>query len=303
MSFRVYILSGSQFVAGGLCPVLVQTLGGGARAYSLMAMIMAVYLMVVAWTCFAWTRDAPATQLNVQRKGQFWKALPTLFASRSYVALLLCKYFFLLGSTAHTATAAFYVKYVMHARDSVLGLFLLVYSVGMVVSQPLWLWLGRRIGKAACFSVAAALYAAISLTWAAMQPHLPQALFMVLSFANGFGAGGSMLMSQSMAPDAVDEDFHIRGIRREGSLMSFIALAEKGASASGLALVGIVLSRFHYAAPAPGQSLSGTAQQGIVMAFGVAPAVFFGVGAAWLLLRGRSSTPVAAVPVAAEASA
>jgi GPH family glycoside/pentoside/hexuronide:cation symporter len=301
MSFRVYVSSISQFIAGACIPLLIKAFGGTSKAYSLMAVVIGAYLAIVTYICFASTKRAPATQLTVTQRGQFWKTFPTLFASRSYVGLLLCKYTFLIGSTAHTAMAAFYVKYIMGAQGGVLAEFLLIYTVGMAVSQPLWLWIANRVGKVGCFGAAAILYSGVSTAWAVMHPHSPQFLFMALSFANGMGGGGSLLMSQSIAPDVIDDDFRVRGIRREGSLMSFVGLAEKASLASGLALVGTVLSVFHYVAPAKGQPLGAVAQQGIVIAFGVVPAVFMLIGAACLLLCRSPRVPAPIIiPVADE---
>ena len=85
-----------------------------------------------------------AIALSTTAREQFWSQLRTVFQSRLYVALVLVKATFLVGSTAHTVTATYYVRYVMQAPNTVLSAFLLVYSVGMIASQPAWLAACRR---------------------------------------------------------------------------------------------------------------------------------------------------------------
>lgn len=287
ISYRVYALAAAQFIAGGLAPLLVQYFGGGRAAYGDMALILSVAVIAAGLIAFLTTRNAPTTTLQPAAKSRFWSSLPTLFRSRIYVALVLVKATFLIGSTAHTATATYYVHYVMRATDSTLSLFLLAYSFGMVGSQILWLRVIKKLGKIRGFLIAAAVYTTISIFWALMGSHLPTGLFLFLSAVNGLGAGGLLLMSESMLPDAMEEDYRLSGLRREGTLASLFTFAEKASNAVGIAGVGLVLSWYGYAAPAPGEVLDGSGLRAILVAFGLMPALFVGGSTLWWLLARR----------------
>lgn len=290
ISFRIYAMAMTQFIVGGLAPMIVLWGGGGKDAYGLLGLALGCLVVGVASIAYLSTRKAPYTVFTGDMRTRFWSALPTLFKSRLYTTLVLLKATFLIGSTAHTATAAYYVHHVMRANDSILALFLVVYSGGMVLSQMLWLRLSRLLGRKVCFAIAAGLYAVISVIWAQMGEHIPTWVFLTLSALNGIGAGGILLVSEAMLPDAIEEDYHLSGIRREGTLASVFAFAEKFAHAAGLALTGLVLSYYNYTKPAPGTVVDGSALEGIMAAYGLLPAFFVGISMLWLLnLRGRDA--------------
>jgi GPH family glycoside/pentoside/hexuronide:cation symporter len=288
VSYRVYVLAAAQFLAGGVAPLLLDAFGGGRTAYSGMALVMGALVIAAGTTCFIATRTAPRTELTAAAKAQFWSALPTLFRSRLYVALLLVKATFLVGSTAHTVTAAYYVRYVMQAPNSSLSAFLLAYSIGMIGSQFVWLAACRRFGKIRSFVAASLLYATISIVWAQLDSGAPLGLFILLSFVNGTGAGGLLLTSESLLPDAIEDDCRRSGLRREGTLAAMFAFIEKGANALGVALVGFVLAWYQYRVPAAGEPITPNVVGAIMATFGLVPAAFVGVsGLWWLLYKGR----------------
>jgi GPH family glycoside/pentoside/hexuronide:cation symporter len=295
ISFRIYALAIAQFIAGGLAPMVLAAAGGGRPAYGVMAGVLAALIIIVATGCFTATRRARYTEMSHEMRARFWSALPTLFRSRLYVVLLLLKATFLIGSTAHTATAAYYVHHVMRASDATLSVFLVLYSVGMVFSQTIWLALTRRLGRIRCFIVAASVYTIASIGWANMSAEMPSSLFYALSMINGMGAGGILLVSESMLPEAIAEDYRLSGIRREATLVSLFSFAEKFALATGLILVGAVLSWYGYTRPAADAVVTGAQLEGVMTAFGLLPAVFVGASMVWLLLlRGDAARRAAA---------
>ena len=290
VSFRVYALAAAQFIGGGLAPLLFDAFGGGRSGFGGMAMVMGGLVMAAGTVAFIATRPAPRTSLTPTAKARFWSQLPTLFESRLYVALVLVKATFLVGSTAHTVTATYYVRYVMQAPNSVLSAFLLVYSIGMIASQFAWLRACRRIGKIRAFLVSTALYGTISILWAVLGNGAPTWLFIGLSFLNGAGAGGLLLASESLLPDAIEDDCRRSGLRREGTLASLFAFTEKGANALGVALVGLVLAAFQYKAPVTGETIPPNVVTAIMTCFGLIPALFVGVSGLWWLLIWRNAS-------------
>jgi glycoside/pentoside/hexuronide:cation symporter, GPH family len=288
VSYRVYALAAAQFIGGGLAPVLIDFFGGGRGGFGGMAMVMGGLVVVAGLTCFRATRPAPRTALTAAAKEQFWSQLPTLFQSRLYVALVLVKATFLVGSTAHTVTAAYYVRYVMQAPNSVLSAFLLVYSIGMIASQVAWLAACRRVGKVRSFLAATAIYGTISVLWALLGDGAPTWLFILLSFLNGIGAGGLLLSSESLLPDAIEDDCRRSGARREGTLASLFAFTEKAANALGVALVGFVLGWYQYQAPAAGEAVPANVASAIMTCFGLMPAFFVGISGLWWLVARRA---------------
>ncbi len=283
VSWRIYALAGAQFTAGGLAPLVVGGFGGDRAAFGKMALVFGGAIAVVAAICFVATRRAAATVLAGGAKARFFSELPTLLRSPLYRTLLLVKATFLVGASAHTVTAAYYVRYVLRASDGTLSLFLFAYSAGMVLSQYVWVRLAARFGKVVAFVPAAMLYTTVSIVWSFVNWEAAPWLIISLSLLNGAGAGGILLMSEALLPDAIQDDYRLSGLRREGTLAAGFAFAEKAANALGVAFAGFVLSWFGYAAPAPGMRPSAEALQGVMVAFGLVPAFFVGISCLWLL--------------------
>jgi GPH family glycoside/pentoside/hexuronide:cation symporter len=294
VSYRVYVLAFGQFAAGGIAPLLVSGFGGDRKAYSSMAAIFGVVIIGAAIICFAATRRAAATMMSTRARTHFFGELRSMFRSRLYTCLLLAKATLLIGASAHTVTAAFYVRYVLHSSDKTLSLFLFAYSGGIVLSQYLWFRLSAGAGKIVAYTAAALLYVVVSIIWSLMSFNVPVPAIILLSLLNGAGAGGVLLVSEAMLPDAIEEDYRISGIRREGTLASGFAFAEKAANAVGVALVGLVLSSFGYQAATAKTGLSPSALTGVMTAFGLMPAFFVGASCLWWLGVRRRREPAAA---------
>ena len=227
--------------------------------------------------------NAHATEMTKQQRSQFWSALPSIARNRPYMALIMTKMTLLAGSTAHTASAAYYVRYIMLRGEGTLAMFLLAHSLGMVVSQFFWLKLIARFGKVPCYVAAASIYAGVSIVWMLLDPALPWQLFVAFSFVNGCGAGGILLIPEALLPDMISRDYAISGVRREGTLASLYTFSEKAAHALGIALTGALLAWYGYAAPATGEALSDNGKWAIVITFGLAPAILVGGSSLWLL--------------------
>jgi GPH family glycoside/pentoside/hexuronide:cation symporter len=292
VSYRIYALAGAQFAAGGLAPLVVGGFGGDRPAFGRMALVFGAAIAAVGLICFLATRRAAVTVLATQARARFFPELATLLRSPLYRTLLLAKATFLVGASAHTVTATYYVRYVLRASDGTLSLFLFAYSAGMVLSQFLWVRLAARCGKIRAFVPAALLYTGISLIWSLINWQAQPALIIALSLLNGAGAGGILLMSEALLPDAIEDDYRLSGLRREGTLAAGFAFAEKGANALGVAFVGFVLSWYGYVAPAQGMHPTAEALRGVMVAFGLIPAFFVGVSCLWwLLVRRDQRTP------------
>ena len=286
VSWRVYVLAGAQFVAGGIAPLLLAAWGSGRGAYAGMAATFGALILLAGVISFLGTRGARATAMSRRRDTRFFAQLPSLLRAPLYRRLLIVKATLLIGSSAHTVTATYYVRYILNASDATLSLFLFAYSGGIVLSQQLWLRVAARSGKVTAYVAAALLYTAISVIWSLMDWQVPLWTIVLLSLLNGAGAGGILMTSEALLPDAIEEDCARSGLRREGTLAAGFAFAEKAANAVGVALVGVLLSAFGYDAAARGGTIAAEQVRGIMLAFGAMPALFVGGSClGWLRMR------------------
>ena len=309
MSFRVGFISAAQLVAGYAAPTLIVAFGDGRRGHGLMSLVLAAALVVCGLACFALTRTAHATTgrdcASVSREAPVIRpcradpvepeALPSrriglreqlraVAGNRPFLVLILAKLALLLAVASFGATFAYFVVHVLHATYLLLGKFTLVSTATMVASLPLWFWLIKRIDKRRGFFVAAILYAMLSLSWLLAGPAEPPIWVLVRAAAMGVLGCGTLLASQALLPDAIEYDYLTSGERREALLAGFYSMAEKLASAIGLALTGSFLGVMGYLSSSDGAIVQQpeSALLGISIAVGALPAAMLLISCALL---------------------
>lgn len=115
---------------------------------------------------------------------------------------------------------------------------LLLYFAGGLAGVPLWIWLGRRLGKHRALQLACVL----SATATACVLVLPQGLLAAAAPAMtvaGINVGAGVLLIRAMMADIVDEDELATGGRRSGLLFGLLLTATK---------IGIALGPLSYGA-------------------------------------------------------
>jgi GPH family glycoside/pentoside/hexuronide:cation symporter len=138
------------------------------------------------------------------------------------------------------------VVQIMQRSPSVLSLYGIANNLGIVVSLPLWAWLGRRLSKRVVFGLAILAGVPLSLSWLLTTPGEPLWVFCVRALLLGIAAGGSLVMGQSLLPDTMEYDFTRTGLRREGIFAAIYSFVEKASFAAGPLLVGSLLGLFGY---------------------------------------------------------
>ena len=176
------------------------------------------------------------------------------------------------GEAFRNALSLFFMRDVVGITT--IGTAYLVYFTTGLVAIPLWLWLGRRIGKHRAFGVAMGAVSLISVSMFFLRPgdYWP---FMALFLAKGFCFGGLQFLPLAMLADVVDVDSLESGGRRAGTLFAFSGMTAKLASAFGSGAAGNMLA-FAGFDPAGGAGANGSAELlSLGVLYAIAPAVFF----------------------------
>jgi Na+/melibiose symporter-like transporter len=176
------------------------------------------------------------------------------------------------GEAFRNALSLFFMRDVVGIET--IGTAYLVYFATGLAAIPLWLALGRRIGKHRAFAVTMATVSIISIGMVFLGRG-DYWLFMALFLAKGFCFGGLQFLPLAMLADVVDVDSLQSGGRRAGALFALAGMTSKIATAFGSGVAGNLLA------------LSGFDPRGVVGANGpeellalavlyaVAPALFF----------------------------
>ena len=284
MSWRVYAVGLSQIVASVLGPMLIGKLGGGQSAYFWMALVFVPIILGSAWIAFSLTAEAPFTERALHVHYPFAEQVRSVATNKPFLVLIVVK-FLTLASLGVQAVFAFYFAHVLKLGNSALGEYFLVSSLAMIVSQPAWLWLLRRLGdKKLVYMIALALSIPPNLTWLLAAPGDPHILIYLRAAIIGISGGGAILMGQSLLPDTMEYDFRRTGLRREGIFAGFYTTVEKLSGALGVAAVGAILSAAGYVATrGGGQGQPASAIHAIYLIMGILPATISLLGIIGLL--------------------
>ncbi len=298
MSWRVYGVGVSQIVAAVLGPILLTWFGGGEAAYMMMALVFVPVILMSSGIAFATTRDAPFTRPALHVHYPLKQQIASVASNRPFLVLILVKFLTLMGLGVQ-AVFAFFFAHVLKLPSSALGSYFLFSSLALIVSQPAWLWLLRRIGdKKTVYMIALALSVPAFLSWLLAAPGDPAILLYLRASISGFAGGGALLMGQSLLPDTMEYDYRRTGLRREGIFAGFYTTVEKLSGAVGVAFVGAVLSAAGYVAARGGEAAQPkSAIHAIYLIMGILPAAISVLGIIGLLFYDLSEARLKATQV------
>ncbi len=294
MSFRVAFVGVAQLFAGYFAPNLVVWFGGGAAGHGAMSAVLGSALAAAGIACFFLTRGAPSPPLVNSRQPGLRATLAGVGANRPFLWLLASKLLLLLSMASFGAGFTYFIVHVLKSGYATLGSFTVFSTAGMFASLPAWLWLTRRVDKRRTFIVAAVAYAALQCSWFLAQPGEPTWAVLLRAAIMGIVGCGTLLAGQALLPDAIEYDQLRTGERREALFAGFYAMAEKFASAIGLAVTGAFLGAMGYVS-----SRGGEAQQpesallAISIAVSLVPAAMLLLSAAALLRYDLDATSLA----------
>ena len=241
MSFRVAAVAAGQLVASFLGPILLVYYGGGIAGHSAMGNLLAAVILGGGLVCFWMTRDAPTVVRTASVSSSFARQLKTALENKPFMLLLGLKFTHLAGLAVFIAVLPFLFTRILKVSDTYLGLFFLMQASLMLASQPLWVRVSHHFGKRSTYFIASAVYSLSGLSWLLAVEGEPAFGILARGFVAGFGAGGLLLVGQSMLPDTMEYDYRLSGLRREGVLAGVYTTIEKVSFSLGPALLGILL--------------------------------------------------------------
>ncbi len=276
MSFRVLFSSAGSTLGLGVGPMLLAAWGATRAGHARMALVIACIAAATTLLCVWMLRDAPRTVRPAEPPPGIVPQLRSALQNRPFVWLLVAKFLYFVVLAFTLTTFAYFTKHVLKASDAWLATFLMVQSLSVIGSQPIWLRVARVFGKQRGFMLAGACYGLAHFSWWFAVPDEPVALIFARAVAIGLAGGGTFLLTQAMLPDAIEFD-HIRtGLRREGVFTGAFVFVEQAAGAFGVAIIGFVLATMGYVATTEGRVVQQpqSAILGIYVCMAILPALF-----------------------------
>lgn len=277
MSFRVYASSAAMILSGFVGPIVLAYFGSDMAAYSKMSWILSAFIVFGGLVCFASTAEARFTLDEGGHDIAFGARLRSVARNQMFVQFMICKIVMLFATTSQAASVAYFVKYHLKAGDSVLGLVLLTHTIGMILSQVMWIAVSRRLGKVGGYKIAAYWFGLACMAWWPASLVMPIEGIYVVSVLTGMGAGGCFLLLNALLPDIIAEASAQSGHQHEGLFASVYTSIEKVGQAFATASVGLLLGVFGYIQSTKGVVVEqpASAYWGIGLSYSVVPGILF----------------------------
>lgn len=211
--------------------------------------------------------DAPPRQKIPLREG-----LRNLMRNGPMKRILLITLLVHFGESFRNAVSLFFMRDIIGIGT--IGAAYFMYFAAGIAAIPLWLWLGRTIGKHRAFmwtlfTVGAVSAANFFLTFGDYK------WFLALFFLKGFCFGGLQFLPLSMLADVVDVDSLRTGGRRAGNYFALVGMMVKLAIAFGMGTSLIVVGALGFDAAA---GIEGSTAMGVLalrIGYTMGPVVFY----------------------------
>jgi GPH family glycoside/pentoside/hexuronide:cation symporter len=241
MSFRVSAIAGGQLLSSVIGPVIIAEYGGGLFGHSVMSVAVGIAIIAICTICFWTTHDAKFTVRNTQHSYTFSDQVKLVFENKPFFTLLMVKFTQLFGFSIFIAALPLLFTRTLGVSYAYLGTYYLFQAGATIASQPAWVFLSRKYGKTRCYYVTSIIFAAATISWVFGEAVDPNWHINLRAVFTGLGAGGLLLIGQSLLPDTIEHDFQRTGLRREGVFAGVYTTVEKMSFAFGPALLGILL--------------------------------------------------------------
>lgn len=240
-----------------------------------MVLLLFVPAMVAGLTALP---EPPATRHAVSHDGLI-RSIRLVFTDRLLLRVLASNFAVRLGQGVRTAAFVFFVAHFIGRPNWAPGLFLLQYVFG-VFACPLWLVIGRRLGKTRAAVAGELVQAVINLGLLLLAPGAI-GLLIALTVAQGLAQGSGNLMLRAIVADVADHHRLETGHDRLGLFFSVFSLSDKAAFAVA---VGVALPLLGWLGFDPRQTNSVAVLGHLQLVFALGPALAHLLSAA--IIRG-----------------
>jgi GPH family glycoside/pentoside/hexuronide:cation symporter len=272
MAWRLVFTAVGVLIAGSFSPIFIQMRGGGQRAYEALSLILATVCPLALIVAFFAAGRSGATAGAAHRPASagfpLREALSAIAAPRVSV-LVGANLLLLISSGMAYASMIYFLTYNLGRADALkqVGFITLIACATIILAQPLWIGLARRLGKTRTFLISSALYGCLCLSWG-LFGRMGLGIDYLLAAILGLTNSGWSLMGFSMVSDLGDDG-------RGGLYASIWVAADKiGFALGGTLFAGLILSAFGFDA---GRAMAGLAQpasavRGVWLCYSVGPA-------------------------------
>jgi GPH family glycoside/pentoside/hexuronide:cation symporter len=250
-------------------PLIFGSQSNLADGFRLLGVCIGVFMFVTGIWAFLATSNAPRID-HTPKRFSLMEEITAVLENRSFCTLWIA---FLLQNLAigAAATAAIYfITQVMLVHPQQAGLFMASGGLAALIATPIWVLIGRRIGKRLGYFIALAWVAVMTIPAFFLAPSQAQ-IFLIVLLVAGAGDAATQLFPNALAPDTVEADELKSGLRREGAIFGAWGFCRKLGMTGGAFLVSLALAAIHYVPGAAPDQQPSEAIMGIRLIYAALP--------------------------------
>jgi Na+/melibiose symporter-like transporter len=156
------------------------------------------------------------------------------------IRILLIHIIVVAGESFRNALSLFFMRDVVGINMGVVGVLYLIYFSAGLLAVPLWVMLGKKLGKHRAFAVCMAAVSVISILTVFLSRG-DFVIFTILFLFKGACFGGLALLPASMLADVIDIDTARSGGKRAGTFFAISGMSGKLATAFGTSLPLLII--------------------------------------------------------------
>lgn len=229
----------------GLVAAVIPKMIADSTSYSTMALLIGIFMMIVAILLFSFTRERPVAVQT--EKADFFGELKSIFQNRAMRYLLFIYVGCYAAANVIEGFVIYYLKYYLNREMDMSILFVIVIGAG-ILSLPIWTKVTKIIGKKHALFIGLAMWLVGQLGWLIISPTSPSYLVYVIGAIVGVGYGVAHVLPWAMLPDVIDFDEFRTGKRNEGIYSGIMTFFMKLANSIAIFLIGLVLQFSGYVA-------------------------------------------------------
>lgn len=233
---ELFTLAG--LLAAAAIPFGFEIMGVLEDAAKLEGMGWAILLLLPA-SVFLVVWLVPEPKTTGRRGIPLMEGLKLVARNGPMVRVLLIHFIVVGGETFRNSLSVFFMREVIGVGT--VGIYYLYYFGAGIVLIPIWLYLGKRMGKHRAFAVCLASVSLVSISMFFLGQGDIR-LFLILFIAKGACFGGLQFLPLAMLADVVDVDTAKSQGKRAGTFFAISGMVGKFAAAFGIFLPLFVLS-------------------------------------------------------------
>jgi glycoside/pentoside/hexuronide:cation symporter, GPH family len=289
MTFSVYGSSIGALAATAATPFFLSVVGSDRAGHGQVALILGMFITLTGLASFFLLQESRVhTEHELPQKPKMTvaKTLSALRRNQPFLCLIAFKVTMFSGLTLHMSAIPYYTRHVMHVSDGVLGSVFLAQTLTMMLCQPFWVAMAKRLGRRNGLAIAALVSGTAMVGWY-LAPHDQATPWVqLLGVLSGIGGGGVFLGLYTALNDSMDYSRTEQGDDVTGILAGIFVMVEKGTAAFGMFLISLILGNAGFVSGTGSEIVqqSKGALVGITTSLSVVPAIL--VFAASLFLLG-----------------